>query len=72
MSERNCQHESGCQNDAQTGNGFYAYRGPVRAVVEHRSDGSLLLECGHRVWRRTSHDERRRCAQCPTGASKKP
>ena len=41
-------------------------RGPIRTVVEHRPDGSLLLECGHSVYRRTTHDEKRRCAQCPS------
>jgi len=43
--------------------------GPIRTVVEHLSDGQLLLACGHKVWRRRTADKRRRCPQCPPGTS---
>lgn len=41
------------------------YRGPHRTVVAHRETGHILLECGHILYRNSTHDERRLCKFCP-------
>lgn len=39
--------------------------GPLRNVIEHRLDGTVLLECGHILHRRTNNDSKRLCPACP-------
>lgn len=39
--------------------------GPLRKVIEHRPDGTVVLECGHIIHRRSTRDQRRRCPSCP-------
>jgi hypothetical protein len=42
-------------------------QGPLRLVAQHLGgSGTVILECGHRIYRDTTHDKRRRCPVCPT------
>ena len=62
-------HFTGSVEDHATIRPKGSQRGPIRKVTEHRLDGTVMLACGHVVFRRTSHDEWRRCQECPLGLS---